>query len=137
MHRKWCLTLDDARTMAAACRTEAAKHRKAPTIAVVDSGGQLVYFERADSDSPLGIDMSLGKARTSALRARSSHALEERVKERPGFLMMPNCLPVRGGVPLFFEGECVGGIAVSGIGELDEPVAEAGANALLLQDHKK
>jgi uncharacterized protein GlcG (DUF336 family) len=35
-----------------------------------------------------------------------------------------------GGVPLFHGKECIGGIAVSGIAEDDEKVAEAGAAAL-------
>ena len=35
-----------------------------------------------------------------------------------------------GGVPLFFNGECVGGIAVSGIADDDEVVALVGAEAL-------
>jgi uncharacterized protein GlcG (DUF336 family) len=34
-----------------------------------------------------------------------------------------------GGVPLFYQGECVGGIAVSGIAEDDEVVAMAGSAA--------
>ena len=35
-----------------------------------------------------------------------------------------------GGVPLFHDGECVGGIGVSGIAIHDEVVAKAGADAL-------
>jgi uncharacterized protein GlcG (DUF336 family) len=44
--------------------------------------------------------------------------------------MTPNQIGVRGGVPLFYEGECVGGIGVSGIGNHDESTAQAGADAL-------
>jgi glc operon protein GlcG len=70
------------------------------------------------------------KARTAAFRERPSSNLEERVKERPGWLMFPQGLPMSGGVPLFHGTECIGGIAVSGIAEDDERVAEAGAAAL-------
>ena len=70
------------------------------------------------------------KARTAAYRERPSSALEERVKDRPGFLMTPNQIGVRGGVPIFYKGECVGGFGVSGVGEFDEPVAKAGAESL-------
>ena len=51
----------------------------------------------------------------------------KRVKERPGFLGVPNCLGVEGGIPLIHQGECVGGIGVSGIDHDDETIAIAGA----------
>jgi uncharacterized protein GlcG (DUF336 family) len=35
-----------------------------------------------------------------------------------------------GGIPLFYERQCVGCIAVSGIAEQDEPAAQAGADAM-------
>ncbi len=52
--------------------------------------------------------------------------MEERVKDRPGWLRFPNGLPIAGGVPILFDGECLGGIGVSGVEIHDEPVAEAG-----------
>jgi len=70
------------------------------------------------------------KARTAALRERPSSAFAKRVAERPGFLAVPNCLGVPGGVPIIWEAECIGGVGVSGIGENDEPVAQAGADAV-------
>jgi uncharacterized protein GlcG (DUF336 family) len=33
-------------------------------------------------------------------------------------------------VPIFYRGECVGGVGVSGNGNNDEPIAQAGADAL-------
>lgn len=130
MRKKWCLTGTDIETMISACRQEAEKDDLKPTIAIVDDGGHLLYLERPDSQSPLGIEMATGKARTAAFRERPSRALADRVKERPGFLMMPDCLPVPAGIPLFYQGVCVGGIGVSSIAEHDEPVAMAGAAAL-------
>lgn len=129
MRKKWCLTAEDVQRMVTACRQEAAKDDLEPTIAIVDDGGHLLYLERPDSQSPLGIGMATGKARTAAFRARPSAELAERVKQRPGFLMMPDCLPVPAGIPLIYQGVCVGGIGVSSIAEHDIPVAEAGAAA--------
>ena len=40
---------------------------------------------------------------------------------------------IAGGVPLFYEGECVGGVGVSGIADDDELVAQAGAEVLRSQ----
>ena len=130
MRLRHSLTLDDATRLAAAARGHAALHNEAATIAIVDHGGALLLLERPDANSPNTVDMAVGKAKTAAVRERPSSALEERVRDRPGFLMTPNQIGVRGGVPLFFKGECVGGIGVSGIGNNDEPAALAGAKAL-------
>ncbi len=100
-----------------------------PTIAIVDTGGDLLFLERPDTNGVNTVEMATGKARTAAFRERPEPRLEERVKERPGFLMTPNQIGVRGGVPVFYKEECVGGIGVSGIGNHDEPIAEAGAKA--------
>ena len=46
--------------------------------------------------------------------------------------LMPGRLPVQGGVPISHNGDCVGGIGVSGVkSHEDEQVALAGLNALL------
>jgi glc operon protein GlcG len=131
MRQKPCLTLDDVFKMVAACRAAAAKVDEEPTIAIVDAGGHLMYLERPDHHRPNGVHMATGKARTAAMRARPSSALEARVKERPGFLTVPNALAVRGGVPIFYQGECVGGVGISGNSHHDEVIAQAGADALM------
>jgi uncharacterized protein GlcG (DUF336 family) len=130
MRSKPCLTLDDVFKMVDACRKAGAKVNEEPTIAIVDTGGALMYLERPDQNSANTVNMATGKARTAAMRARPSSALEARVKERPGFLTVPGALAVRGGVPIFYRGECVGGVGVSGNGQNDEPIAQAGADAL-------
>jgi glc operon protein GlcG len=130
MRNKPCLTLADAQRMAAACREAAARHDQEATIAIVDDGGHLIYLERPDQHRPNGVEMATLKARTAALRARPSSTLEQRVAERPGYLMVPNVLAVSGGVPVFYAGECVGGVGISGIDANDEIVAAAGAEAL-------
>jgi len=130
------LTLEDAKMMVAACDKAARALGREGTIAIVDAGGHLIYLERPDLQSPNSVDVAAMKARTAAFRERPSSNLEERVKERPGWLMFPNGLPMSGGVPLFHGKECVGGIAVSGIAEDDEKVAEAGAAALAAASKK-
>jgi glc operon protein GlcG len=130
MRLKPSLTLEDAKVMVAGCNLAAREVGREGTIAIVDAGGHLIYLERPDRQSPNSVEVAAMKARTAAFRERPSSNLEERVKDRPGWLMFPNGLPMSGGVPLFHDGECVGGIAVSGIAEDDEKVAEAGAAAL-------
>jgi glc operon protein GlcG len=124
------LTLQDAQALAAATRKCAEKLGLEGTIAIVDFGGHLLYLERPDLQSPNSVEVALKKARTAAFRERPSSALEQRVKDKPGWLTFPNGLAMSGGVPLFYEDRCVGGIAVSGIAEHDETAAQAGANAM-------
>ncbi len=124
------LTLQDAQVLATAARDYAKKLGLDGTIAIVDFGGHLLYLERPDLQSPNSVEVATQKARTAAFRERPSSALEERVKEKPGWLKFPNGLPMSGGVPLFYDKQCVGGIAVSGIAEQDEPAAQAGAAAM-------
>jgi uncharacterized protein GlcG (DUF336 family) len=130
MRSKPCLTLDDAHKMVAACRKAGAAKKMEPTVAVVDAGGHLLYLERPDRNGPNTVEMATLKARTAALRERPSSAFAKRVAERPGFLAVPNCLGVPGGIPIIHQQECIGGVGVSGIGEHDEPVAQAGADAV-------
>ena len=129
MRRKPCLTTDDVLKMVAAAKEAGAKIKREPTIAVVDAGGHLLYLERPDRNGVNTVEMSTLKARTAALRGRPSSAFASRVKERPGFLMVPNCLGVEGGIPVVFEDECIGGVGVSGIDHDDERIAKVGAEA--------
>lgn len=124
------LTLQDAKLLAAAAQDYARKLDLEGTVAVVDFGGHLLYLERPDLQSPNSVEIALQKARTAAFRERPSSALEQRIKEKPGWLRFPNGLPMSGGIPLFHERQCVGGIAVSGIADDDEPAAQAGADCM-------
>jgi uncharacterized protein GlcG (DUF336 family) len=136
MRLKPALTLEDAKMMVRACERASQAIGRQGTIVIVDAGGHVIYVERPDHQSPNSVDVASMKARTAAFRERPSSNLEERVKERPGWLMFPNGLPMSGGVPLFHGKECIGGIAVSGIAEDDEKVAEAGAAAFAAANKK-
>ncbi len=136
MRLKPALTLEDAKLMVQACERASKAIGRQGTIVIVDAGGHVIYVERPDHQSPNSVDVASMKARTAAFRERPSSNLEERVKERPGWLMFPNGLPMAGGVPLFHGKECIGGIAVSGIAEDDEKVAEAGAAAFAAASKK-
>jgi glc operon protein GlcG len=131
MRTKQCLTLPDVKKMIAACEAEAAKNKWAVAIAVVDEGGFLMGFQRMDGAPAISAEVSVGKARTSAMTKRPSKFFEDRVKERPAFAGFPAGILIQGGVPVLHENECVGAIGVSGVqSHEDEQVAQAGANAL-------
>jgi glc operon protein GlcG len=131
MRTKQCLTAADVKKMLAACEAEAAKNKWAVAISIVDEGGFLLALLRMDGASAITAEVSLGKARTSAMTKRPSKFFEDRIKERPAFAGFPAGILIQGGVPVMYENECVGAIGVSGVqSHEDEQVAQAGASAL-------
>ena len=131
MRTKPSLTLPDVKKMMAACEAEAEKNKWAVAIAIVDEGGFLLGFERLDGAPAISAEVSVGKARTSAMTKRPSKFFEDRVKERPAFAGFPAGILIQGGIPLLYQGECVGAIGVSGVqSQEDEQIAQAGASVL-------
>jgi glc operon protein GlcG len=131
MRTKHCLTAADVKKMLAACEAEAAKNKWAVAISIVDDGGFLLGALRMDGASAITAEVSLGKAKTSAMTKRPSKFFEDRLKERPAFAGFPAGILIQGAVPVMHESECVGAIGVSGVqSHEDEQVAQAGASAL-------
>lgn len=132
MRTKPILTATDTKTILAACHAEAEKNHWKVSIAVVDDGGYLLHLERQDGAPVQSAEIAQGKAFTAAVSRTATKALEDIVKERPAVALMPNRLPIQGGIPLMVDGQCVGGIGVSGVkSPEDEIVALAGQKALL------
>ncbi|HXW42971.1 MAG TPA: heme-binding protein [Xanthobacteraceae bacterium] len=131
MRNKPCLTLADVKQMLAACEAEAVRNKWAVTISIVDDGGYPLGLARMDGAPTISAEVSLGKARMSAMTRRPSKAFEDRIKERPAFLTFPAGLPIQGAVPIMHQNECVGAIGVSGVqSHEDEQIALAGVGAL-------
>ena len=97
MRFKPCLSPDDVIAIAAACKAEGERIGRQGPVAIVDAGGVLLYRERPEHNPVIAVDMAWMKARTAAVRARASATFEERVKTRPGFLMVPHTLAIEGG----------------------------------------
>jgi uncharacterized protein GlcG (DUF336 family) len=131
MRTKHCLTSADVKKMLSACEAEAAKNKWAVAISIIDDGGFLLGFARMDGASPITAEVSMGKARTSAMTKRPSKFFEDRIKERPAFAGFPAGILLQGGMPVIHENDCVGAIGVSGVqSHEDEQVAQAGVAAL-------
>lgn len=131
MRTKPCLSLADVKKMLAACEAEAAKNNWAVAISIVDDGGFLLGFQRMDGAPIISAEVSLGKARTSAMTRRPSKFFEDRVKDRPAFITFPAGLLIQGALPVMHQNECVGAIGVSGVqSHEDEQIALAGVNSL-------
>ncbi len=131
MRTKHCLTAADVKKMLAACEAEATKNKWAVAISIVDDGGFLLGSLRMDGASAITSEVSLGKAKTSAMTKRPSKFFEDRLKERPAFAGFPAGILIQGAVPVMHQNECVGAIGVSGVqSHEDEQIAQAGANAV-------
>ena len=131
MRSKPSLTSSDLKTMMDACLAEAEKNKWTVAVSIVDEGGYLLSFHRMDGVAPISAEVSLGKARTSALTRRPSKFFEDRVKERPAFGNFPAGILIQGAVPILVRGDCVGAIGVSGVASHeDEQVAQAGVSAV-------
>jgi uncharacterized protein GlcG (DUF336 family) len=131
MRQKNSLTAADAERIVAAARQLADARQWRVTIAVVDEGGYLLRLERLDGAMLQSPEVATLKARSAALYRLPTKRLEDTVRERPGMVGLPGRLPVQGGLPIMYEGECVGGVGVSGAqSHEDEEIATAGIAAL-------
>jgi glc operon protein GlcG len=131
MRTKPSLTAQDAQTMMAACKAEAAARGWAVSIAIVDEGGYPLLVERLDGAGLLTADVAIRKARTAALMRNPTKGLQDRLLQNPAFLKIAEYLPLQGGMPIKVGGDCVGAIGVSGVqSHEDEAVASVGVAAL-------
>jgi glc operon protein GlcG len=96
----------------------------------VDDGGHLLAFSRLDGTFLGSPNISIGKARTSALFKKPTKDFEDLInKGRFTMTALPDFTPLQGGVPIQHEGFIIGAIGVSGAksAQQDEEVALAGA----------
>ena len=128
------LTLEGARK-AIAAGFEYAARNGAPggAIAVVDAGGSLLALERLDGTFAAAANVSIGKARTSALFKKPTKVFEDIVnKGRTTMVALDDFTPLQGGVPVVIDGQVVGAVGVSGAAsaQQDEDIAMAAAAAV-------
>lgn len=135
MKTKSILEFSDVKAMAAAAEAEAHKHNWAVSIAIVDDGGHLLWFQRLDGAAPISAHIAPGKARASALGRRESKVYEDMINGgRASFLSAPGLEGMlEGGVPILKDGQCLGAVGVSGVkSSEDAQIAKAAVAALAL-----
>ena len=88
------------------------------SVAVVDPAGELLAFERVDGAPAFSARLAIAKARTAAAFGRPTADMESLFEGRDwfgaGFLPQGPWFVSKGGAPLLVDGECVGGIGLSG-----------------------
>ena len=102
---------------------------KAPgAIAVVDSSGNLLAFERPDGVRIGSINLAIGKARSAALLQRPSEQLEDSINKGRTAFVTAGFLSLRGGMPIRVNGQVVGAIGIAGMNShTDAKIAAAAA----------
>ncbi len=123
------INLATAKKVAAAAAEEAAKMKVNVVIAIVDTGGHIVYLERFDVVQYGSLDAALHKATCSVQYKRPTKAFEDLiVKGTTTYLTLDGIIAIEGGVPILQEGKIIGAIGVSGGSSTqDGEVARAGA----------
>ncbi len=129
---KSMLTLEGAKQAGHAAEAFAKQNGATPSIAVVDDSGTLLYFVRLDGNFAAAANVSIGKARTSALFKKPTKDFEDAIQQgRIAMTALPDFTPLRGGVPILHGNQVIGAVGVSGAKSAlqDEEVAQAGAAA--------
>jgi glc operon protein GlcG len=131
MKTKAVLTAVELDAILAAAAAKAEALGLAATIAIVDDGGYAWRLSRADGAGVMTPSVAMAKARTAALMRAPSGVLTSRLKDEPELLRLTDYLPMPGGLPIKVDGQCIGGIGVSGgNAEQDVAIGEAGLATL-------
>ena len=125
---------EQARKAIAGAVADARKQNLPMAIAVVDTAGQLVAFERMDNTQYGSIAVSNDKASSAALFRRPTKVFQDVLAGGGAglrVLTLRGANAVEGGIPLMLDGKIIGAIGVSGgSAEQDGVVAKAGQDAM-------
>ena len=127
------ITLERAKAVIAAAAAEAQKHNWKLNIAVLDSGGNLVAFERMDGAQLASIAVAEHKARVAVTYRRETKVFENGIQlsNFHYLVTLDGIIASRGGIPLVENGKLIGAIGCSGgTGSQDEVAAKAGAGVV-------
>lgn len=111
------ITLDIAKKTAGVALGVARANNWTMAVAVVDTSGSLVYFERMDDTQSGSVVIAQAKARSAALFKRPTKAFQDTLAgggDGLRVLGLEGAVPVEGGMPLIIDGKIAGAIGVSG-----------------------
>jgi glc operon protein GlcG len=124
------ISLDQAQAVIHAAVAEAKQRNWKINVAVADSGGNLVAFQRMDGAMLASIQIAEHKARAAATFRRPTKVFEDGIQlmHLNYLLAFDGVIASRGGIPLIDQGVIIGAIGCSGgTDSQDEVVSKAGA----------
>src|SRR5579863_7270853 len=128
------VSLENARKAAAPAIAEAEKNHWNMAVAIVDTGGNLVYYEKMDNTQLGSANVAVEKARTAALFKRPTKTYQDALAaggDGMRVLRLQGAVPIEGGIPILVDGKIAGAIGVSGgTAPQDGQCAKAGADAI-------
>ena len=130
------ISLDRAQAVIQAAVAEAKKRNWKMSVAVADSGGNLVAFQRMDGAMLASIQIAQHKARAAATFRRPTKVFEDGINlmHLNYLLAFDGVIASRGGIPLIEQGVIIGAVGCSGgTDSQDEVISNAGA-AVINQD---
>ena len=125
--------LERAKLVVAAAEAEARKRNWKMNIAVVDTNGEPVMFERMEGAQIASGSISIGKARTSARFRRESRLFYNAFETGHSYIatLEPTLVASPGGYPLVQGGKLIGAIGCSGgTGDQDALICKVGADVV-------
>jgi glc operon protein GlcG len=124
------ISLDRAQAVIHAAVAEAKQRNWKMNLAVADSGGNLVAFQRMDGAMLAAIQIAEHKARAAVTFRRPTKIFEDGIQlmQLNYLLAFDGVIASRGGIPLIDHGVIIGAIGCSGgTDSQDEVVSQAGA----------
>ena len=132
------MKVDDAKKVLEAARVKATEIGKPVSVAIVDTAGCMVVFERINDAPPFTAVVAEGKAAGSAFTGRDSAMIATMKENVPAIVALiterlggQRFAPAQGAVPIRDASGLIGAIGVSGAtSQEDEEIAKAGAAVL-------
>ena len=123
------ITLEQAKAVIAGGIAECARRGWKMNLAVMDSGANLVAFERMDGAQLASGEIAQHKAKTAVLFRRDTKVFETNVTNGMVYqFTLDGMIASRGGIPLVQGGKLIGAVGSSGgAGGQDEVCAKAAA----------
>jgi glc operon protein GlcG len=125
--------LERAKQVMAAAEAEAKRRNWKMNIAVVDTNGELVQFERMEGAQIASGNISVGKARTAARFRRESRVFYNAYEAGHSYTgtLDPTLVASPGGFPLVEAGKLIGAVGCSGgTGDQDAAICKVGAEVV-------
>jgi len=128
------VSLDQAKKAMAGAEAEARKNNWAVSIAIVDSGGNLVMMQRMDNTQFGSNEVAKQKAHTAVAFKRPTKVFQDLIAQGGAnlrLLKLEGASPLEGGIPIVVDGKIIGGIGVSGVtSQQDAQIAQASIEAM-------
>jgi glc operon protein GlcG len=129
------ISLERALAAVSTAVDEAKKRNWKMNVAVTDSGGNLVAFQRMDGAMLASIQIAEHKARAAATFRRPTKVFEDGVNlmHLNYLLAFDGVIASRGGIPLIDQGALIGAIGVSGGADSQDEIVSAAGAAVINQ----